>query len=126
MKKKPELLLNELDIYNYNFICTKVIDADTIEGDIDLGFKMNITKVRLRVAGIDAPEVRGKEKKDGIKAKNYVIALLENSKIKIKSYYFDSFGRIIADVFFLKENSTEWVNLSIHLLEQELVKVYVK
>ena len=120
------LMKNELDTYNYNFILTKVIDADTLEGNIDLGFKMNIVKIRIRVAGIDAPEVRGEEKIEGLKAKDYVISTLADNPIKIKSYYYDSFGRIIADVYYLNKHLNEWLNLSLELLKQDLVKVYVK
>ena len=44
-------------MYNYNATCVRVIDGDTIDADIDLGFSVKIKK-RIRLAGINAPESR--------------------------------------------------------------------
>ena len=50
---------------------TRVIDGDTVDADIDLGFDISLTK-RIRLAGIDAPESRtsdANEKKYGLESK---------------------------------------------------------
>jgi micrococcal nuclease len=62
-------------LYEYKAITTRVVDGDTIDVDIDLGFEVHV-HTRLRLAGIDAPEMRGKEKKEGKKAKAFLEELL--------------------------------------------------
>ena len=61
----------------YEYICkiAKVIDGDTVDVDIDLGFGMWIHKERIRLHGIDTPESRTRdlvEKKFGLEAKRVV------------------------------------------------------
>ena len=64
---------SNIDPYIYRIkSVTKVVDGDTIDADIDLGFDISLTK-RIRLAGIDTPESRttnlkekaGKKKKAG-------------------------------------------------------------
>ena len=68
-------------MYNYNAKCTRVVDGDTIDATIDLGFGVNIKK-RIRLAGINAPESRTRnkvEKKLGLAAKDRLISMLEGA-----------------------------------------------
>ena len=51
-------------MYTYKAKVTRVVDGDTVDCDVDLGFEVH-AHTRLRLAGIDAPEVRGKEKVAG-------------------------------------------------------------
>ena len=56
----------------YNAILEKVIDGDTIDVTLDLGFDVKLHKQRVRLAGIDTPESRTRnleEKALGLKAK---------------------------------------------------------
>ena len=83
----------------------KVIDGDTIDADIDLGFDISLTK-RIRLAGVDTPESRtadANEKKYGLEAKEWLKHHLENAKdIIIKTELPDStekYGRIIGHLF---------------------------
>jgi endonuclease YncB( thermonuclease family) len=59
-------------MYEYMAKVTRVIDGDTIEVEIDLGFKIKHTTI-LRLSGINAPELRTPE---GVAAKRY-LALVE-------------------------------------------------
>ena len=45
-------------MYQYNCTVTKIIDGDTLDVDIDLGFSVKLTKQRIRMMGIDTPESR--------------------------------------------------------------------
>ena len=68
-------------MYNYNATCIRVIDGDTIDADIDLGFSVKIKK-RIRLAGINAPESRTRnlaEKKMGLASKYRLIEMLEGA-----------------------------------------------
>ena len=84
---------------------TKVVDGDTIDADIDLGFDISLTK-RIRLAGIDSPESRTRdleEKKLGLESKEWLKKALEGAKdILIKTEKPDStekYGRIIGHLF---------------------------
>jgi len=48
-------LIKEKDLYNYKASLVRIIDADTIEVDINLGFFMTY-RTKVRLLGIDAPE----------------------------------------------------------------------
>lgn len=83
----------------------KVVDGDTIDADIDLGFDISLTK-RIRLAGIDTPESRtsdANEKKLGLESKEWLKNRLQFAKnILIKTELPDStekYGRIIGHLF---------------------------
>jgi micrococcal nuclease len=83
----------------------KVVDGDTIDAAIDLGFDISLTK-RIRLAGIDTPESRtadANEKKYGLQSKEWLKHRCENAKdILIKTELPDStekYGRIIGHLF---------------------------
>ena len=83
----------------------RVIDGDTIDADIDLGFDISLTK-RIRLAGVDTPESRtadANEKKYGLEAKEWLKHKVENAgHILIKTELPDStekYGRIIGHLF---------------------------
>ena len=84
---------------------TKVVDGDTIDADIDLGFDISLTK-RIRLAGVDTPESRtsdANEKKYGLQSKECLEHKVENAEhILIKTELPDStekYGRIIGHLF---------------------------
>ena len=63
-------------MYRYRAIVIKVIDGDTVDVDLDLGFDVWLRKQRIRLYGIDTPESRTRdleEKKFGLLAKNFIL-----------------------------------------------------
>lgn len=83
----------------------EVIDGDTIDVRIDLGFDISLKK-RVRLNGIDTPESRTanlEEKKYGLEAKDWLKHKLENAQnIRIKTELPDStekYGRILGVVW---------------------------
>ena len=83
----------------------KVVDGDTIDASIDLGFDISLEK-RIRLAGVDTPESRTtdlKEKAMGLESKEWLKKKLEGAKdIIIKTELPDStekYGRIIGHLF---------------------------
>jgi|TARA_R100001086_G_scaffold148975_2_gene78933 micrococcal nuclease len=83
--------------YYYNCKLDRVIDGDTIDVDIDLGFNVVLVKQRVRLAGIDTPESRTRnltEKALGLKAKERLIELC-GAELQLKSLGKDKYGRIL-------------------------------
>jgi micrococcal nuclease len=83
----------------------KIVDGDTIDASIDLGFDISLEK-RIRLAGVDTPESRTSdvnEKKYGLESKEWLKKRCENAKdILIKTELPDStekYGRIIGHLF---------------------------
>ena len=84
---------------------TKVVDGDTIDVDIDLGFDISFSS-RVRLAGIDTPESRTTDKMEkalGLEAKAYLKSQIESAKtIVIKTEKMNSsekYGRILGWLF---------------------------
>ncbi len=90
------------ELYTYKALVEKVIDADTIWLNIDLGFSCwSRQKVRLR--GIDAGEI---DTQKGLEAKKFVEAhLKEVSFIIVKTHKSDKYERYLADIFYLKDEA---------------------
>ena len=88
-------------MYNYKISVVKVVDGDTIDAEIDLGFDIKVKK-RIRFMGINAPESRTRdleEKARGLAAKDRVKALLDGCKnIQLKSHGIGKFGRCLGDI----------------------------
>ena len=71
-------------MFDYNFKLVKVVDGDTIDVDIDLGFGVWLRNQRIRMMGIDTPESRtsdDEEKVYGLLAKQRLITLLADAKV---------------------------------------------
>lgn len=90
-------------MYEYNITVLKVVDGDTIDVDIDLGFGMTYTKQRVRLMGIDTPESRTRdltEKKFGKASKKHLKKLLENAeRLSLISHDKGKFGRILGEIY---------------------------
>ena len=88
-------------MYTYKICLLKVVDGDTIDAEIDLGFDIKVKK-RVRFMGVNAPESRTRdleEKARGLAAKDRVKQLLEGCKnITLKSHGVGKFGRCLGEL----------------------------
>ena len=64
---------------------TEVYDGDTITVDIDLGFNIVLKDQKIRLLGVDTPELRGDEKEKGIAVRDELRKLILNKKIILKT-----------------------------------------
>lgn len=111
-------------LYKYRCKLIRVVDGDTVVADIDLGF-YTWRKVVLRLADIDAPEIRTKdlsEKEEGLKSAHRLELMLldENPDgvFYIVSEGVDSFGRSIATIYTQKGENINLEMLSENLAEK--------
>ena len=89
-------------MYEYKAVVDRVVDGDTIDVTIDLGFSV-WKKMRVRMEGINTPESRTRdleEKKRGLAAKDRVKSILEfnNNKCILKVSGVGKYGRALATV----------------------------
>lgn len=93
-------------MFEYNAFVTRVIDGDTIEVEIDLGFNQQSNGVRLRIRGINAPELdKAGEKAAGQESKMFLAKMIEGKPVKVHTFKtktgrdVKTFERYVADVF---------------------------
>lgn len=90
-------------MHEYNCTIRRVVDGDTVDVDIDLGFDMWIHNERVRLYGIDTPESRTRdleEKKAGLFAKDVVLHYLpEGSKQVLRTHKdkVGKYGRVLGE-----------------------------
>jgi micrococcal nuclease len=90
-------------MYTYNAKLDRVVDGDTVDALVDLGFD-TWKKVRIRFYGIDAYESRTRdleEKEKGLAAKQRVIDVLNenNNEFILKSHGVGKYGRCLGEIF---------------------------
>jgi len=89
-------------MFEYNAEVLRIIDGDTLDARIDLGFDVHVNK-RIRLMGIDTWESRTRdleEKAKGLAAKFRLIELLqaEGNRFKLISHGTGKFGRVLGDI----------------------------
>jgi micrococcal nuclease len=113
-------------LYYYEGTVVRVVDGDTIDVDVDLGFGIVLKKKRLRFLGIDTPEKRTRnlaEKKLGLQATARVQDLC-GEKVRFVSEELDKYGRVLATPFAVDENGITGVNICDTLIEEGLAVPY--
>ncbi len=109
----------------------RVLDGDTIEVEIDLGFEVTITQT-LRLVGIDTPEIHATNagvRELAMKAKDHVFKALSDGHplvvrtIKAGRGGLDKYGRYLASVFYAGADGL-LVNLNDELVALGLAKKY--
>ncbi len=112
-------------MYTYRCKILRVVDGDTVDIDIDLGFGVWLHRERVRIVGIDAPESRTRdrvEKLFGLAAKTRIREILPvGSTVTLMCKEYDStgkFGRIIADFEVYSHRTDSWGSLANQLIEE--------
>ena len=109
-------------LYYYKMFVKRIIDGDTLEGIVDVGFDFHHT-VRIRLARVDAWENRGEGREKGFRATERVEELIAESggSVIIRTMEKGSFGRWLAEVILDDER-----NLGDVLLEEGHAILYVR
>ena len=119
-----------VDKYIYRGKLERVVDGDTIDALIDVGFDIWVKK-RIRYKGIDTWESRTRnleEKALGLKAKERNKELLEKVSSKpgyfrLKSYGVGKYGRVLGELFIQDENGKQY-NINETLISEGHAYVY--
>jgi len=103
-------------MYEYRCKVVKIIDGDTVDVDIDLGFGVWLKKERIRMFGIDTPESRTRdleEKKYGNAAKEFITGMLDDEGgivLKTRKDKEGKYGRILGELW----RTTDFADKSIN------------
>jgi micrococcal nuclease len=103
-----------MTMYQYKVSVVKVVDGDTLDVNIDLGFGMTYKKQRVRMMGIDTPESRTRDKVEklfGKASKKHLKKLLESAEsISLISHDKGKFGRILGEIYIHNDDAELNVN----------------
>ena len=94
-------------MYEYRATIQRVVDGDTVDCYIDLGFDTQVFK-RVRFIGVNAPETRTRDKAE--------------KEIILKSYEYGKYGRVIGELFIVSGSRKQSINKM--MLAEGLVTEY--
>lgn len=117
-------------MYEYKVVLDRVVDGDTVDVTIDLGFEVFV-KERVRLAGIDAPEVRTRDLFEKEKGKISTLwleqrcwdAKFDGIPIILRTTQYNPRGKFGRCIGTLHINE---VNINEEMLEKGLAEEYVK
>jgi micrococcal nuclease len=126
-------------LYVYQLSNIRVIDGDTIDADIDLGFRITVRK-RIRLYGIDAPETRlqskiknledrKNEKSLGLSAKARVSEICSTNSVYLESVSIGKYGRVVGTIYYLEDDigvQEDFVSINDLLVTEGYASVYKK
>ncbi len=113
-----------MSMYEYRCKIDRVVDGDTVDVDIDLGFGIWLRKERVRLYGIDTPESRTRdleEKKYGLAAKSFVQSFLSVGSMQTLRTQKDDkgkFGRILGEFVVYDAKTSAWKELNQIMIDQ--------
>jgi micrococcal nuclease len=91
--------------YVYKAYIKEVFDGDTCTATVDLGMRVSMD-IKIRLYGINAPEMRGGDKGNGVRSREYLRNLILGKDVIIKTYKdkTEKFGRWLAEIFVDDQN----------------------
>ncbi len=103
----------EVQLYHYRAKVIGVYDGDTMTVDIDLGLHIWARDEKVRLARINAPELRGAEKEKGLAARDFLISKVMDKHIIIETIKDreEKYGRYLAEIW-LKDDSGQFQNIN--------------
>ena len=107
-------------MYTYKAKLDRVIDGDTIDVKIDLGFDISVKK-RVRFTGINTPESRTRdleEKKLGLAAKDRLIEILDKGSLQVESKEVGKYGRVLGVLTVYPDNLDMPINVNDTLVSE--------
>lgn len=92
-------------MYEYKAVVKRVYDGDTIVVNIDLGLGVWMHHQKLRLYGIDAPEIRGQERPEGLESRDYLSDRILYREILICTIQDKKgkYGRWLAKIYLVDE-----------------------
>lgn len=96
--------------YTYNAFVNRGVDGDTVYVTIDLGLNV-LTTAKLRLLGINAPEIRGAQRPKGLISKKALFDKIFGQEIVVKTHKDKQgkYGRWLAEIWLGKVNINTWL-----------------
>jgi len=98
-------------MYNYKAAVTRIVDGDTVVVDIDLGFGVWLRDQSVRLAKINAPEIRGSTREAGLASKDFLTKLILNKWVQIRTEKGnEKYGRWLATILIEEDGNLIDIN----------------
>ena len=109
-------------LYNYKAVVTRVYDGDTITVDFDLGLGIWCKGQKIRLYGIDTPELRGSERKAGLESRDWLREKILDKTVYIKTIKDrkGKYGRWLGEIWLINPLNAEPRHTS---LNQTMVEI---
>lgn len=107
--------------YRYRIYSLSVYDGDTLRADIDLGFGTWLHGVKLRLARIDAPEMRRPDLAKARTARDTLRKLTDDVQLEAWTIGRGSYNRWIVELWAWETTTGEWINLNDELVRLGVV-----
>ena len=121
----------EESLYIYKAYVTDVYDGDTITCIIDCGFNLGIQKTKIRLYGINTPELRGDDREIGIYVRDELRKKILHKHVFLKTIKDKTgkYGRFLGKIYVEKENTNnketdDYLCINDWLLENNYAVVY--
>ena len=115
-------------MYEYRCKIKKVVDGDTVDVDIDLGFGVWLLDQRVRLYGIDTPESRTRDKVEkiyGLLAKDFLKVMLgKEGTLKTHKDAKGKFGRILGEFIVYDAEKDAYRSVNQIMIEKHLAVEY--
>ncbi|MEP2935893.1 MAG: thermonuclease family protein [Gilvibacter sp.] len=97
-------------MYNYKAHIKDVYDGDTVTAVVDLGF-LHYQEMKLRLYGIDTPELRGEEREQGLIVRDIVREMILDKEVEIHSFKDKQgkYGRYLATIIIDGLDLNQWL-----------------
>jgi micrococcal nuclease len=109
----------DLQLYVYKARVVSVYDGDTCTVNIDLGLHTWIHEEKIRLARINAPEIRGEERQQGLLSRDYLRQLILDRDIILQTIKDnkEKYGRYLGEIWALDDNG-EYYNVNDKLVSE--------
>lgn len=114
--------------YHYDAVVLDIVDGDTVTLDVDLGLYVWRRKERIRLYGIDTPEIVGVNRAAGLAAREFLAKLIAqdpNRRVVVETIKDgdDKFGRLLG-VLFVKDATGAWLCVNDELINAGHAKAW--
>ena len=106
--------------YRFPVAAVRVIDGDTIVGHVDLPWNVTLRGQHIRLLGVNAWEITGPQRPDGLKAQEFTVQVIESGDVWIAptgKRQRDDFGRALGWVYVRTKNG-QWRDLAAELIDR--------
>jgi micrococcal nuclease len=121
----------EESLYIYKAYVTDVYDGDTITCIIDCGFNLGIQKTKIRLYGINTPELRGEDRDIGLFVRDELRKKILHKHVFLKTIKDKTgkYGRFLGKIYVEKENTNnketdDYLCINEWLLENDYAVIY--
>ena len=98
-------------MYEYRAKILSVYDGDTVRADLDLGFGVELKNQKLRLRGIDTPELTGSSRAEGIRARDALRAMIDKEVVTVTTHKDrqGKYGRYLVEIWWRDANVNHWL-----------------